>query len=103
MSIAQAGPVVAVAGPALTEIVNFATTVAARCIEAARPEPHVDVAPLVLFLHAIEMTDGLQILISQSATGPALVTARSLLGATLFPRDQERPRVAKPASGRGHR
>jgi hypothetical protein len=83
-AVALVEPVASVATPTLIEAVNFATVVAARSIEAARPEPDADVAAFVLFLNVIELADGIQVLIAQSATGPALAVGRSLLEATLF-------------------
>jgi hypothetical protein len=70
--------------PTLTEAVNFATVVAARCPRSMKPQTDVDVAAFVLFIDAIEMADGVQVLLEQSATGPALVAVRSLIETTLY-------------------
>ena len=74
---------IAIASPLLQELVNYATNVFARCLDSASGEENEDVASLMLYLHTIEMTDGIEVLISESCPIPAIPLLRSSFEAVL--------------------
>ncbi len=49
--------------PLLLEMINFATNVFGRCITTPGLKVNVDEAVLMLYLHIIEMTDGVEVLL----------------------------------------
>jgi hypothetical protein len=68
----------------LTEIVNHATNAFQRCQEEMKtglPDEHLPV--LLEYYHIIEMTDGIQVLISESCVVPAIPLLRSSFEALL--------------------
>ena len=77
MSIAQARPSIEVASPLLVELVNHASNALVRCQTAAPPKGNVDVAPFALYKHIIEMTDGVQVLMSQSCSWASVPLVRT--------------------------
>ena len=84
-AVAAGQPALRVASPALTEGVNYATKVAHRCIEAAPPSgPDVHLAPVLLFFHAIELADGIQVMLDHSCSRAAQPLARSLFETAVY-------------------
>lgn len=85
VSKAEAEPVLRVADPLLRELVNYATVAFDRCqsssIMGGQDE---DLAPLILFLHVIEMADGVHVLLRETCTGAAMPSLRSLFEAELY-------------------
>ncbi len=67
----------------LREIVNYATNAWARCADSAKGNENEDVAVTSLYYHIIEMTDGIDVLISQQCTVPAIPLLRSSFEANL--------------------
>ncbi|MGO9117243.1 MAG: DUF5677 domain-containing protein [Desulfomonilaceae bacterium] len=96
----NAKPIIDVASPLLIEVRNYATQAFQRChVSAGRDSSTKDTsehrAPLMLYQHIIEMADGLESLISNSCSGPAVPILRSILEALLsldymLQRDYER-------------
>lgn len=73
-----------VAAPLLQELVNHGTNAFMRCQEEAsggEEDEHVPV--LTSYLHILEMTDGIEVLISQSCANPAIPLVRSSFEAML--------------------
>ncbi len=66
-----------IASKLLKEQVNFGTNALVRCITSANGEVDVDLAIFALYRHMIEMTDGIEVLISQACVIPALPLLRS--------------------------
>ncbi|MBQ10715.1 MAG: hypothetical protein CMJ45_04105 [Planctomyces sp.] len=77
LSKAEAKSVIEVASPLLREIVNYGTNAFMRCATSTPGEVNEDVALLTLYLHIIEMTDGIEILVSESCPAPAIPLVRS--------------------------
>jgi hypothetical protein len=71
------------ASPLLQELINYATNVLARCADSSSGKVDEDVAILALYRHIIEMTDGIESLISQSCAIPAIPLLRSSFEASL--------------------
>jgi hypothetical protein len=81
---AQAQDLIELASPLLRELVNNATWVYLRCQAEAMGHPtNEDVAPLLLFLHIIEISDGVEVLLSKACAVPAVPLARSAFEAAL--------------------
>jgi hypothetical protein len=70
------------ANPVLEELVNYSTSVYLRCLHAGNTT-HEDVPAFVLYLHIMEMTDGIHVLISHSCCEPAVPLLRSSFEAFL--------------------
>ncbi len=81
-AVADARDLVEAANPLLSEIVNYSTWVFRRCI-SGRERTHFDLPALTLYLHIIEITDGVQILVSQSCSEPTVPLIRSSFEAFL--------------------
>ena len=64
-------------------MVNYATNAFARCDTSASGKDDEDLAVLMLYLQVIEMTDGVEVVLSQSCTGPAIPLLRSSFEALL--------------------
>jgi hypothetical protein len=77
LSKAQAKPDIEVASPVLQELVNFASNALVRCATSTKGEENEDLAVLSLYRHIMEMTDGVEVLISQSCVTPAVPLIRS--------------------------
>jgi len=77
LAVANAGPVIAVANPLLTELVNYASNAIVRCATSSTSSVDEDLSMLSLYRHVIEMTDGAAILVSQASATPAIVLLRS--------------------------
>ncbi len=73
----------------LKEIVNYGTNVFGRCESGRRPEniknipEEGHIAILLLYLHVIEMIDGIEVLLSQSVVIPSQTQLRSAFEAFL--------------------
>jgi hypothetical protein len=84
----NAKPIIDIASPLLIEGINHATMAFQRCLVSAGRDtstgaPGEHLAALMLYEHVIEMADGLECLISNSCSGPALPVLRSMLEALL--------------------
>ncbi len=91
MAKESARPIIEKASPLLQEVVNHATMVFQRCqvsIGRSDDSDEKDVgqnlAPILLYQHIIEMTDGIEVLIANGCSGPAVPLLRSNLEALLF-------------------
>jgi hypothetical protein len=69
--------------PLLTELVSHATNVVVRCGESAGTERNVNMPPLTLYLHVIEMVDGVEVLFSRGCVQPTIPLLRSVFEALL--------------------
>jgi len=67
----------------LQELVNYATHAFLRCASSPNYQKDIDLPILLLYLHTIEMTDGIEVLISQSCATPAIPLVRSSFEAFL--------------------
>ena len=84
LSQVAAKDIIGIASPLLQELVNYSTNAYARCATSTpRGEENEDVAVLMLYLHIIEVTDGVEVLISQSCPLPAIPLIRSSFEAIL--------------------
>jgi len=79
---ADAKKLIELASPLLEEIINYSTQVYMRCLLTGNSVGK-EVAPFVLYIHIIEMTDGVHVLISQSCCEPAGPLIRSSFEAFL--------------------
>ena len=77
LSVAQAKEIITISSPLLQELVNFSTNALVRCATSTSGEENEDVAALALYRHIIEITDGAELLISQSCALPAIPLVRS--------------------------
>lgn len=73
----EAKEVIKIASPLLQEEVNYATNAFQRCQASSTGAKDEDLPLLVSYLHVIEMTDGIEVLISQSCAVPAIPLLRS--------------------------
>jgi hypothetical protein len=85
MSKAASKELIDVVSPLLQELVNYATNALARCARSDQISPRrdVDLAVLALYRHVIEVTDGIEVLLSQSCAVPAIPLLRSAFEAHL--------------------
>jgi len=83
LSIVSAKEIIDVASLLLRELVNFATNALIRCATSLPGKIDEDVALLALYRHTIEMTDGIEVLISQCCPVPAIPALRSSFEALL--------------------
>jgi hypothetical protein len=81
-SIADAKPLIERASPLLREIVNYSTNVFMRCMHAGNSGSK-DLPAFTLYLHMIEMTDGIEVLMSQACCEPAVPLLRSSFEASM--------------------
>ena len=77
LSKAQAGPVIELASDVLQELVNYASNALVRCATSTKGQENEDLAVLSLYRHIMEMTDGVEVLISESSVTPAVPLIRS--------------------------
>lgn len=79
LSKAEAKEIIEIASPLLQELVNFSTNVLARCStsKALSRREDEDVAVLALYRYMIEVTDGIEVLISQSISTASIPLLRS--------------------------
>lgn len=80
--VAAAG-LISVASPLLQELVNHATNALVRCDRSTTGGIDEDAAPLALYRHLIEVTDGIEILVANCAPSPAIPLLRSAFEALL--------------------
>lgn len=80
---ADAKYLIEMASPVLLELVNYSTSVYLRCIRA-RDMTYEDLPASVLYLHIVEMTDAIQVIISHSCSEPAVPLIRSSFEAFLY-------------------
>lgn len=73
---------IAAATPLLTELVNEGTRVFKRS-EASSSGDFADTPLLMLYLHMLEMVDGIQVLVAESCVAPAIPLVRSAYEACL--------------------
>lgn len=83
LSKVGASDVIGIASPLLTELVNYATNVFQRCQTSAHGAPDEHLPLLASYLHIIEMTDGIDVLVSESCPIPAIPLLRSSFEAGL--------------------
>jgi hypothetical protein len=80
----EAKKVIEIASPLLQELVNHATNAFQRCqVETAKGVADEHLPVLSSYYHTIEMADGIEVLISQSCTIPAILLLRSSFEAIL--------------------
>jgi len=75
--------VIEIASPLLQEEVNYATNAFQRCQASSTGAKDEDLPLLVSYLHVIEMTDGIEVLVAQSCPIPAIPLLRSSFEALL--------------------
>lgn len=83
LSLVDGKELIDIASPLLQELVNFGTNALVRCLSSASGGIDEDLAPFALFRHIIEMTDGIEVLLSQSCSVPAIPALRSSFEALL--------------------
>lgn len=76
-AIANAKPLIEIAGPLLRELVNYGTNALVRCATSTQGKENEDLAALSLYRHILEMTDGVESLISQACAIPSIPLVRS--------------------------
>ena len=67
----------------LTEIINYGTFAIKRCMTSHSGQVDVDLAPHFLYMHIMEMTDGVRVLTSQASFLPGVPLVRSMFEALL--------------------
>lgn len=79
LSKTEAKEIIDIASPLLQELVNFATNALARCATSQdlSGKEDEDVAVLALYRHITELTDGIEVLLSQSCAMAAIPVLRS--------------------------
>lgn len=77
LSVVQAKDTIDVACPLLQELVNYGTNALARCATSVTGRVEDDLAILALYRHIIEMTDGIEVLLSHCCPIPAVPLLRS--------------------------
>lgn len=83
LSKSQHADIIANDAALLREIVNYSTHVASRCRTASIIEAAEDASVLMLYLQMIEMTDGIEVLISEAQANCAMPLLRSSFEAYL--------------------
>ena len=68
---------------ALTRLVDYSTQVFARCWQSRQDSGYYHNGFFLLYRHALEMTDAIQVLISESCFGPCIPLLRSLFESVL--------------------
>ena len=84
LSLAAGEEDIELVSPLLGEVINFSTNVFRRCIDSASGEENVDLATQMLYLHQIEMADGVDILVQKSSPNPSSLLLRSMLEANFY-------------------
>ncbi len=80
----EAKKIIEIASPLLQEEINYATNAFQRCQDSAVGAAADELIPvLTSYYHIIEMTDGIEVLISQSCAVPAVPLLRSSFEALL--------------------
>ena len=67
----------------LQEVVNYATNTFVRCLSYAEGEENIHLAPLALYRHILELTDGTEVLVSNAAPSASIPLLRSAFEALL--------------------
>jgi hypothetical protein len=67
----------------LQEVVNFGTNTFVRCALSAEGEENVHLAPFALYRHILELTDGIEILVSNASPSASIPLLRSSFEALL--------------------
>lgn len=81
---AEAKEIIEIASPLLQEVINYATNAFQRCQESVVGEAADEPLPVFdSYYHVIEMTDGIEVLVSQSCAVPAIPLLRSSFEALL--------------------
>lgn len=83
LSRAKGREAIELMSPLLQELVNYATNELERCAASLPQKIDENVAILVLYRHMIEMTDGIEVLLSQSCSYAAIPLLRSSFEALL--------------------
>jgi hypothetical protein len=83
LSKVAASDVIEVASPLLQELVNYGTNALARCASTVSGGVDENIAVLTLYRHVIEMTDGIEVLVSQCCPDPTVLLLRSSFEALL--------------------
>lgn len=83
VSKVSAREVISIASPLLQELVNYGTNALARAATTRNRKVDEDLAILVLYRHIIELTDGIEVLVSESCPVPAIPLVRSSFEALL--------------------
>jgi len=83
LSQVSAKKIIDISSPLLKELVNYSTNVFGRCQALATGNKDEDLSIFMLFLHIIEMTDAVEILISKCCPVPAQILLRSSFEAYL--------------------
>lgn len=83
LSQVAAKDIIEIASPLLQELVNYSTRAFARCVTSTSGKENEDLAVLSLYLHIIEMTDGIEVLVARSCPVPAIPLVRSSFEALL--------------------
>lgn len=83
LSQVAAKDIIEIASPLLQELVNYSTNAFARCATSTSGKENEDLAVLSLYMHIIEMTDGVEVLVSRSCPVPAIPLVRSSFEALL--------------------
>ena len=77
LSKAEARSDIELASPVLKELVNFASNALVRSATSGKGEENEDLALLSLYRHIMEMTDGVEVLVSESSVTPSVPLVRS--------------------------
>lgn len=77
MSKALLKPIIDIASPVLQETVNYATNLYQRCQTSQKGRPDEAYPVLAAYLHVIQMTDSIEVLISNGCGAPANLLLRS--------------------------
>ena len=77
------GALIEVVSPLLKDVIDYADNIFWCCLEVAERPNREDHAPLALYRHIIEMTDGIEVLISEGCSSPAEPLLRSCFEAWL--------------------
>jgi hypothetical protein len=83
LSEVEAKEFIDIASSLLQELVNYGTNALVRCATSVSGKVDEDIAILALYRHIIEMTDGIEVLVSQSCAIPAIPLSRSSFEASL--------------------
>ena len=83
LSQVEGKDIINIASPLLEELVNYGTCALARSASSAPGGVYEHVAVHALYRHVIEMTDGIEALVSQACPAPAVPLVRSCFEAWL--------------------
>jgi hypothetical protein len=84
LSQLQANELNELTSPLIQEVVNFATNAFVRCMSYSESDENVDLAPFALHRHVMEMTDAVEVLLSNACPVPAIPLLRSSFEAVLY-------------------